>query len=121
LLHGAYVATLIKWRQGKYNMARKSLEIYLGEPLETRTEALNRVAKRAGFASVSEWLRSIADTESENVAAAIVGYIQLTRRVATSDHECSECGNEIGNLDLYLQVYANGKTGAVVCSDCATE
>lgn len=101
-------------------MARKSIEIYLGEPLDARTEALNRVAARAGFNSISKWLQTIADTESENASAAVVGYARLDVRVATPEHECSECGNEIGHLDLYLQVYANGRTGAVVCSTCVT-
>lgn len=52
---------------------------------------------------------------------AVVGYTQLIRRVATAEHECSECGNDTHNLNLYLTVNYDGTTGAVVCSDCATD
>lgn len=86
---------------------------------------LNSTARQLDYRAVYELLDALATGQlkivpAEITAAAVVGYIKINRRVATPEHECSECGNEIGNLDLYLTVYADGGTGAVVCGDCAT-
>lgn len=89
-------------------------------------DGLTRLSRQADYATPGAMLLALVRGELVlRLAAAdplaVVGYIKIDRFAGSVSHECSECGNAIGNLDLYLTVNYDGTTGNVVCSDCATD
>lgn len=107
---------------------RAPLSIHVPDEFERREiqEGLTRLARQADHVSVGALLLALVRGElvlrlADPDPIAVVGYIKIDRFAGSPSHECSECGNFTGNLSLYLTVNYDGTTGAVVCSDCATD